>query len=219
MKLKKFYRKNESVTIEICGRYNDEKINLTARFLGAGMFSKCFESNGIVYSFVKNGSSESDYSKQAIALYADDTNPHIPQLTVNGDYNDGIIYTSPLYNPLTSKNKKAWSQYKTIKQAFDSVGFSTLDSDYDYNCKILNALKHYNADESIIEAFASIMDSCSNYGDSYRFESPKRNMATDNDGNLILLDVIFNTFACSQIRNEAIEARAKNNHNRRGLHW
>ena len=179
---------------------NRAESTLEAAYLGRGSFVTCYEHEGIVYSFIKeNNNREFDYSKEGIAEWADNNNIHVPDFNYMGTFDDGTkLYTSPLYGDLKASHKIAWSQYKQLKNAWESIPF-TLERGYYKNNRIIDSLRDIVSGE-LIEALETINDSCSNYGDYYLFEFPKRNLKVDSDGNLILLDVIFNPRALNSYK-------------------
>jgi len=75
-----------------------ESIEIDSEYLSKGEFATCYKSGEWVYSFVKNGEKESDYSKQAIAVFVDNKNPHIPNFERLEDLEgfDGEINTQYL---------------------------------------------------------------------------------------------------------------------------
>jgi len=190
-------QKGKLKNIRIPNKWNQYK-TLEARYLGRGSFSICFESGGMVYSFVKHGIKETDYSKEIISEWVNKENPHIPEIQKIGNMesDNGIIYQCPLYKPLTSKNRIAWSQFKIVESIWNELRFSfshRTTPAYIQNQNIIESVKN-NASipKSLIEALQDINDSAMNYGNHYYFEFAKRNLCVDEDGNLILLDVIFN---------------------------
>ncbi len=175
-------------------KYNDyEKgeLTLTGEYLGKGSFSTCFKVDSLVYSFVRTDKDHVDYSKEAISQWAEE-NPHIPEFKNVGDFKNGEVYTSPLYNELTKKNKQAWSQYKLIASlANKNLRYNKKGYNLFINREFIDSLKDVISDE-IFNALHILNDAMSNYGDFYMMEFPKRNLKVNDEGNLILLDVFFN---------------------------
>lgn len=197
----------KNTTIQVNNNWN-EKVSLTAKFIGRGFFAKCYHAeDGRVYSFVSSDCKEVDYSKSAISEWTDESNPYIPRITVNGDYDNGrdygIIYSMPFYNKLTAKHKTAWKQYKYIMQAWYSsvVGMRNNLSEYETNCKFIERIQQEAIlPEALIEAFESINTACTNYGSDYSFDFGKVNFSVDENGNLILRDIICNATAARNIK-------------------
>ena len=178
---------------------------LQARFLGAGSFAKCYlAEDGFVYSFLKQDTSEFDYSKEGIALWADSDNSHIPQIESLGeDDKNNQVYKSVYYsNSLQAKNKAAWQEYKTLKKIW-----LTVKSEYgnDHNNQIINLARAEGVKESICDALQSINDALGNYSArDYFFEFRPVNLKVSDSGELILLDVIYNKKALNQKINKKL---------------
>lgn len=176
---------------------NSEKI--AAEFLGAGSFSTAYKYNEDVYIYTKVGNNNTDYSKMAIAEWADLDNQHMPQIEkIDSNDDNYYLYRMPFYYPLTAKSCKAWNEYKKLKSAW----YNSSDNRFGYirNQNIINECYNQNVDSSIIDALESINNACTNYDDCYFFEFSPRNLAIDESGNLILLDVIFNKKALLESR-------------------
>jgi hypothetical protein len=210
--------KRDTLTTIQVNSPRDELITLNARFLGEGLFAKCYlAEDSKVYSFVSsNATREVDYSKMAVAEWADSDNPHIPEITKNGEYDTGAdygnIYSMPFYNNLNASYKVAWRQFKHIMKVWDSMFWEFRNSPYDKNYEFINRLREAGElPESIIDAFESIMNACANYGSEYGFDLGKVNFSVDNDGNLILRDVICNGDAAREINKRNAEKAEKRN--------
>ena len=193
-------KKNQIVKIKIPNENPNSRedfIIINARFLGAGEFAKCFLYDNFVYSFVKYGNRESDYSKEAISLYTDENNPHIPEFEKLDSPSDFyMIFKSPYYKELTTENKEAWKIAKELKRIWQNTQYSIHKNGWNTNEDIINRLKESAIiPDSIIEAIESINVACSNYGLDYYLEFPKRNLKVNDNGELILLDCIFNSKA------------------------
>lgn len=160
----------------------------SAESVKRGRFTHCymFHNYAILYSI--------DILKECSALYsfteyAD--NPHLPEI----DFFDGLNnwYIMPKYFPLTKEYPKAWQQYRALQKLLSvhrDMFFENLNYTTDKCYKFAEIVKDY--DEKLGEALAAIVDNVSNGSDNLMFEFQNRNLAVDNDGNLILLDVIFN---------------------------
>ena len=195
--------------ITIIDSYNDEKV-ITARLLGKGTFVTCYEVEGIVYSYVRihnKGYDFTDMSKEAIATCADSDNPHVPSIDYLGNVkNDSeSLYRMPLYYNLSKENSHAWSQAQILIKMFNkNIGMINGESAYDYNMRFIELVRG-KIDSAILDGIESIVTACTNYGLDYKLEFSKRNLKVDADGNLILLDIVFNMRANQAI----IQARAE----------
>lgn len=186
-------KRGQAVTIRLPNEW-EEETEVQAEYLGHGTFARCYRVENEVYSFVKYGDKETDYSKQAVALYADQNNPHIPKIQKAGSFNGdaGEIYRMPFYNRLTAKHKEAYKLYKILNTHFVSLN----NGDFSSVQALIPA--------SLYEALESIKFAVQNYGDNYLFEFQKCNLAVDDSGNLILLDIAFNYDAVREIRRKSI---------------
>ena len=168
---------------------NQHTVNLkSADFIKRGRFTHCylFHNYAILYSI--------DILKECSALYSFATyadNPHLPEI----DCFDGLDkwYIMPKYFPLTKEYPKAWQQYRALQKLLSVhrlMFLENLNYTTDKCYKFAEIVKDY--DEKLGEALYAIVDNVSNGSSNLMFEFPKSNLAVDNDGNLILLDVIFN---------------------------
>lgn len=162
-------------------------------YLGKGRFSTCYKTSDTVYTFTN----EHDYSKEAISMWCDTEIKHIPKIEYVGDSGLQRVYKMPLYKKLMAKNKKAWEQYKELQRA-ENKKFEFIQSIPNFNWKIhgldiMHKMIDIIQNEEIKEALTEIRNGISNYGLSYCFEFPKRNLVVDENDDIILLDVVFNT--------------------------
>ena len=168
---------------------NQHTVNLkSADSIKRGRFTHCylFHNYAVLYSI--------DILKECSALYSfttHDDNPHLPEI----DRFDGLDkwYIMPRYLPLTKQHTKAWQQYRALQKLLNvhrSMFFENPRYTIDKCYKFAEIVKQY--DEKLGEALSAIVDNVSNGSSNLMFEFPKSNLAVDNDGNLILLDVIFN---------------------------
>jgi hypothetical protein len=181
---------------------------LQAKFLGAGAFARCYlAEDGFVYSFLKMDTREFDFSKEGIALFSTCENSHMPKIESLGeDDEENRVYKSEYYpNKLTTKNKQAWRDYKLLAQiAKESIINDGMHKGYDTNVKIITKARELGLKESILEALESINVALTNYDLTYCFEFRPCNLKVSDDGELILLDVIFNKKALSQKLNKRL---------------
>jgi hypothetical protein len=155
-------------------------------FLGKGLWSKVYrvsEDEVIILS--------SDPAKECLAIFCQDVK-YLPKLTCLENVNDVACYLSPFYYPLKASNKKAWGQYKAVKQCLEAVSFQEREK---YKCfeGFKNALYCLDIDPEIIEAINTLLDNMANYTDHVFLELSPRNVKVDGNGELILLDIIGDT--------------------------
>ena len=195
-------KKGKLVKIEIPNNCQDSE-TLSAEFIGCGQFAMCYRVGESVYAYVQDAGEQkkSDLSKEAVALYTDKSNRHIPEIDVVGDYekswnNYGLVYRMPFYTMLDSSYADAWKQFRILEDIRSNrINELRKSSAYEVNESILADAEESDLPESIVSALRSIHEACSNYSQSYLFEFAKRNLAVHEDGTLILLDVIFNADA------------------------
>lgn len=192
-------KKGDTKTIELINGWG-ELYKVKARFLGAGAFAKVYEYENSVYAIVNHGQKHSDYSKEAVANFASGLN--VPEIEVLGHTDSAIIYKMPLYQPLTTKNYKAWDNFRMLLKCWNQTSGKVFRSGLDFNYSFLDRVKESALDEEIKESVESIISAGSNYGDNYRIEICKRNLAVDDKGNLILLDILFNADALKRNQNK-----------------
>ena len=165
-----------------------------AEFIGAGSFCKCYRVGNRVYSFLKV-ENNTDLSKEAISLFASGAN--IPQIEKEGYNQDNtrLIFSMPFYSPLTRQNLQAWNQFQIMRRIWNENRRGLDEIGYNYNVRLIELFQAAGIHESITESLTSINDACSNYGLEYMFEFALRNTKVNQDGDLIFLDVIFNSEA------------------------
>lgn len=172
-------------------RINDE--TLQAEYIGKGSFSRVYRADDSVYIFLKIGPSweNTDFSKEILknCVYSQ----HIPQIDYIGETETHIIYKMPFYNKL-AVGSVPYKQAKILYKAWVKTWCNPKDDNFTNNHKFINSVESI-LPESIIKALREIVDESANYGLQYRLEFPLRNMAQDSEGNLILLDVLFNPYA------------------------
>jgi hypothetical protein len=59
----------------------------------------------------------------------------------------------------------------------------------------------------VLDALRVLIDTAANYGAEYVFEFSPRNLATDEAGNLVLLDVLYDRERLTQLRRAAATRR------------
>ena len=101
----------------------------------------------------------------------------------------------PYYDKL-AVGSVAYKQAKILYNAWaKNFQYDTSKDNFTNNHDFIKSLQWSNLPESLTNALKKIIDESGNYGLQYRLEFPLRNMAQDSEGNLILLDVLFNPYA------------------------
>ncbi len=199
-------------------RIGDDE-TLKVKKLGKGMFTVAYVTTDLPTPRVfleVNDDRGGDQSKAALSdIYdGDDTNVHIPKVQRVGYTANKTVYEMPLYNaPLRKGNSpKAWEQYKVLKKCWDQgrhqlgkrLGFYEVNNPYN-GYKIMDSVvecaeRNPEMPESLLDALQEIKVTIANYGSEYSFEFSPRNLATDDDGNLILLDTTYSLLSVQQRR-------------------
>jgi hypothetical protein len=168
--------------------------------LGQGMFTQAWKgADGKVYLDVDDAA----YEKEILAEISRETrNKHLPRVESLAFTPRGRLYRMPLYaSPLRAyvdtpkgESTTAWRQYRVIKDCWDSAYAAHWRSVYDgYAVKaaVVECARESKLPGALVRALELLAENSDNYGSSYTFEVSPRNLATDRNGNLILLDVLF----------------------------
>ena len=171
------------------GVYLDKK-----NFLNKGAFSKAYKINEKVVI------RSSDIAKECLAMFCqDERNKHIPKTSCLDDINNFSVYEMPFYNPLKASSKLAWSHYKELKKTLDEMPY---DECIQYACfnNYIKRFKACNVPEELKQALIILISEMMNYSDNIFVEFSPRNLKVDNEGNLILLDIIGDSKSLDNIR-------------------
>jgi hypothetical protein len=196
---------------------------ISVRKIRQGSFSKVYEINNDPYNILvntKGGISDkeilSGIYEDELSLSPDDRNPHLPQVREIGFAQDGRFYVMKKYKmPLRKGDTEDWSDYLSIKRCWVEAQSLVYNRNsnrkykteyYNLGGEILNevvncAIKN-NIKQSLIEALESLKNSASAYGGEYGFEISPRNVGSDEYGNLVLVDVIFDMKAMHNIHHK-----------------
>jgi hypothetical protein len=191
---------NRTKTIRIPNAWGEFE-NVNAEFIGAGSFCKCYRVGNRVYSFLKI-ENNTDLSKEAISLFASGAN--VPQIEREG-YNEDdtrLIFSMPFYSPLNRQNLQAWNQFQIMRKTWKGNRRGLDEIGYNYNVRLIELFQAAGIPESITESLTSINDACSNYGQEYTFEFALRNTKINQNGDIIFLDVIYNSQALIDFRKQ-----------------
>lgn len=132
---------------------------------------------------------------------------HIPWIEHVGWAGKTLVFREPLYLKL-AKGSSAAKQARALAKLDVNVGAHKFTVDYkraqvDAVAALATAGK---IPQSVADAVAHMSEFLEDYGDGWVFEFPPRNLAQDADGNLILLDVIFDLDALQKLRREKASA-------------
>lgn len=166
--------------------------------LKRGRFSKVYlGKDDLVYHLVSN--SNSDYSKEAIALFGQcEHSPIIERLEDVHISRSGwhYVFRMPLYYPINGENKAILKKLQKSWSTKDWANWRIYQRKTAYEFVMRwfdNELDNLDIPETIKESIRCIYDSALNYGDSFLLEFPLRNIKQDKNGKIILLDIVFDT--------------------------
>lgn len=147
---------------------------------------------------------EKDLSKDALADCP--SNPHLPKCE-RFDWFDGStpfrLYREPLYQPLMASAKTAWRDYKALAFLWNNARIAEMNkftwrdprtisartSDFNRTFDDMVASSPH-VPETLRDAVEILVRAAADYGD-YRIEITKKNCAVGAEGQLILLDPLF----------------------------
>ena len=183
--------------------------------IGKGMFSKVYrqDARGRVVAIVASDT----WDKQIVsdAHESSPENPHIPAVERMGTLTDGrMVYVMPHYTaPYRKGNAKPEQHraYLQISKCVGSVYTRHRERPIHVAHRKLSCIEDAGLSGPIVDAIRELLDSSANYGDEYNIEFSPRNVATDEQGNIVLLDLIFSADAVSRANEQKLR--------KRGLFW
>lgn len=135
---------------------------------------------------------------------------------------DDYVYRMPYYRRVTASDKIAWHSAQILSKLLDEawvyanyqariqyrdLGFTDLSAKaYDCREKLAELVDTTRIPETLKEAVKFMAERLSDYEEGWCFEFPKRNLSVDEEGNLVLLDVIFNIIELDKLRKKAAKA-------------
>ena len=180
---------------------------VTVRYLGKGHFATAYLSEDKwVYLVVKHDAR--DQAKDLLVDFmrdcedssrrGEDWSKHIPYTEAVGFINrrgqteDDFVYRMPYYKTISAKDKEAWKQLDIINKCATSTYYSQ-KSHEDKRARFIELIQNESKlPDSLKEALTQFEEHLQNYEEGWMFEFPKRNIGVDEEGNLVLRDVIFN---------------------------
>jgi hypothetical protein len=194
--------KKGSIRTKIVG---GQKLSLS--FLGKGQFTECWHDTktGHVYQW------SVDVVKDCIEKWADQDNKHVPVQERIDYLDDGrLLFKAKFYRPLMARHKTAWKQFRILEAAREEAvkQLYTMNNvghygDMSYRqfwtsrghqvASLTIDLVRDELPEELIDALESIYGAASSAGSGMTFEFAKRNLAIDEEENLILLDIAFDS--------------------------
>lgn len=142
--------------------------------------------------------------------------PHLPAVEHIGDMGIYRWYKMPLYEKLTAKHKRAWADYRHLQQLRLDAANGAPKSVWGarYPAREVNELfaDMVESDDTLTmserygDTIRDLVNWCGSYGEEWLIEPLQtRNCVVDSDGELILLDPVFDM----RIIREQQEQRAK----------
>lgn len=177
-------------------------VTIRAEKFGKGMFTTAYRDGQDVYLL-----SIEDNCKEAYHHYANATHSkHLPAIEWLGAYDVKTprgekrvtVYKQPYYHALSSKAYPvAWSQFRTLEKLWhDAQGSVSTRNDWYYSDVLSNFNERVEAStlpDELKEAVDHLQVAASTYGQSIAMEISKRNCRVDDEGRLILLDMLFDS--------------------------
>lgn len=169
--------------------------------LGKGAFSTAYEieGSGVVISEVRDVmGTQIDFSKTILSeIVRDSPIRHLPHIVYLGSADNATLFAMPKYKvPLRKEDSPtAWKQ-ATVLDRCNHDGSSSVPPNqwhvrgHEIRDNVLECVRS-KIPPDLLAALETLSDYANNYGPGYLFEFPKRNLGTDEKGDIILLDVIF----------------------------
>jgi len=186
---------------------------IKVRQIGKGAFSVALVEENVasgVRPRVFLLSSDDVYDKELLAMAHDvaPANPHLPEVERFGYTQDKAVFVMPLYKaPLRKADSpEGWRDYAMLKKCRDKV-YGMRKSGYEINEDVYACAEAAGVRPSVLDALRVLIDTAANYGAEYVFEFSPRNLATDEAGNLVLLDVLYDRERLTQLRRAAAGRR------------
>jgi hypothetical protein len=203
----------------------DGRTKVPVKQIGKGAFTRAYlTETGEPYVYLKTHEGNSgDYSKRQLAELNRDGehSPYIPRLVyLDCDEQGFCYYRMPYYNaPLRKGNsEKAWKQYQMIRKVWDAAQrelqkrinkdrYGALHTGHMVMDDVVEGVEEAGGSEGLVRALLLLKGQASNYGSDYTFEFSPRNLATNDSGQLILLDTVFSLEANRRRQDAAIRKR------------
>lgn len=156
-----------------------------------------------VFSIVDEGIHDKEIA--AMVHEGDPRNPHLPRVERFGMLTDDrSIFTMPFYTApyrVANANPASRAAFTALRKCIGSI-YPEIDArtgrlaerGYEIAARKLACIEEAGAKipPKLVDAVRELHEMSANYDDQYDFEFSPRNVATDDQGNLVLLDVLFN---------------------------
>ena len=142
--------------------------------IGKGLFATAYRAGDTVYLLV-----DGDYSKEALAMFTDQTLPHIPTCRRHDDIGKFSVFSMPFYRKLTKAEfPEAYAEWTRLPRSV-SAG------------DVHKWVKNVSLPKALKAAIEELIDGFSNYDyDGMILEFNKANVSVGADGKLILRDCV-----------------------------
>ena len=160
-------------------------------YIGEGLFSKAYKVGDKVFLLCQG-----DYSKECLALFADQSLRHVPTIERHEDIGDNQVFSMPYYNKLTKKEyPQAFAQWRKLQ---NGLGISAQGP------KAIEALierLRIQGEQSLADAVSNMYEAFQNYAyHSIVFEFQKVNVSVNDKGELILRDCLADSESINKKR-------------------
>lgn len=193
----------------------DGRTEVPVKQIGKGAFTRAYlTKTGEPYVYLKTHEERGgDYSKRQLSELNRDGehSPYIPRLvSLDCDAQGFCYYRMPYYNAPLRKgdSEKAWKQYRMIRKVWDAAqhelqkrinkeyrqkgsSYGALHTGDMVMNDVVEGVEEAGGSEGLVRALSLLRDQAGNYGSDYTFEFSPRNLATNDSGQLILLDTVF----------------------------
>jgi hypothetical protein len=161
--------------------------------IGYGLFSDAYKLRDLPDTVVAvSAKNVRDKEIAEAAKEALPKNPHIPAVTTLGHTAREDVYVMPLYRAPLDGDRYKRADRDAGKLNLCRFG-AMLDADTprQHRDYVLQCAEEERVSKSVLEALRTMREQADKISDGYLFEFPDRNLATDERGNLVLLDVLY----------------------------
>ena len=187
------------------------EVTLALRYLGHGKFATAWADEAVPERvWVRVPWAAKDWSKELTArLLLRVDNPHLPYVRQVGVDGEATIYVMPRYKmPLlrTDVSDEVWAQVKALQRCHKKAYEHAWQWGRSQNAQAREAIvacaqqdPAFASAPLLLEALDALNQQAYDYGDGAAFDTfPARNLGTDAQGRLILVDTVFNQEAVAR---------------------
>ena len=164
------------------------------RKIGSGSFSRIYRSPKYVYIVVvAKGCPDKDIMVQAHESFP--RNPHLPNIHRFGTTKAGdLVYRTRWYRTPLRRDAglEAWEAKATLNLCWNDVLALGEILGSRANELLVECTRVLKVEPALVEALDALREAAAAYSKHYIFEFPPRNLASDEEGHLVLLDVLYN---------------------------